>query len=141
VITGEEMKRAAVICVLLSLTALAAHAQRGESIESFWQKFKTAVIAGDKQAVARLTSFPLGMSYGVPSVRNRAALLRRYDEVFSRQADAAKCFGTKSPETEAGKPRAFTVACPDAAGNEVVIYHFERGRAGWKFVSLDNINE
>jgi hypothetical protein len=52
-----------------------------------------------------------------------------------------KCFATAKPETEAGKTRAFTVACPDAAGNEVVSYRFERGRAGWKFVSLDNINE
>lgn len=135
------MKRTVVICVLLSLTAIAAPAQRSESIESFWQKFKTAVIAGDKQAVARLTSFPLGMSYGIPSVKNRAALLRRYDEVFSQQADAVKCFATAKPETEAGKTREFTVACPDAAGNLVVIYHFERGRMGWKFVSLDNINE
>jgi hypothetical protein len=135
------MKKTAVICVLLLLTAIAAPAQRSDSMETFWGKFKAAVTAGDKQAVARLTSFPLGMSYGIPSVRNRAALVRRYNEVFSRQADAAKCFTTAKPETEAGKPREFTVACPDAAGNEVVIYHFQRGRAGWKFVSLDNINE
>ena len=135
------MKKTAVICVLLLLTAIAAPAQRGESVESFWQKFKTAVIAGDKQAVASMTRFPLAMSYGIPSVKNRAALLRRYDEVFSQQANAVECFGTKNPETEAGKPRAFTVACADAAGNEVVIYHFGRGRTGWKFVSLDNINE
>ena len=134
------MRRAAA-CALLLLTAVAAPAQRGESTESFWLKFKAAVTAGDKQSVAAMTRFPLGMSYGVPSVRNRAALLRRYDEVFSRQADAVKCFATAKPETEAGRPRAFTVACPDAAGNEVVIYHFERGRAGWKFVSLDNLNE
>jgi len=135
------MKKIVVLCVLLLLTAVAARAQRSESIESFWQKFKTAVIAGDKQAVARLTSFPLGMSYGIPSVRNRAALVRRYRQVFSEQSDAAKCFETAKPESEAGKPRAFTVACPDAAGNEVVIYHFARGRYGWRFVELDNINE
>jgi hypothetical protein len=134
------MKRTVVVCALL-LTAVAAPAQRGESIDTFWRKFKTAVVAGDRQAVARLTGFPLGMSYGVPSVRNRAALVRRYRQVFSEQADAAKCFETAKPETEAGKPREFTVACPDAAGNEVVIYHFARGRAGWRFVALDNINE
>ena len=38
-------------------------------------------------------------------------------------------------------PRRFSVACPDTAGNEVVIFQFERGRAGWKFVGLDNTNE
>jgi hypothetical protein len=37
--------------------------------------------------------------------------------------------------------KVFTVACPDAAGNEVVIYHFRRTKAGWKFTSLDNLNE
>jgi hypothetical protein len=37
--------------------------------------------------------------------------------------------------------KVFTVACPDAAGNEVVIYHFTRTKAGWKFTSLDNLNE
>jgi hypothetical protein len=135
------MKKIVPLCVLLLLTAIAAPAQRSDSMESFWQKFKAAVTAGDKQAVARLTGFPLGMSYGIQRVKNRAALLRRYAEVFSRQADAVKCFAAAKPETEAGKPREFTVACPDAAGNEVVIYHFQRGRASWKFVSLDNVNE
>ena len=135
------MKKTVVICVLLLLTVVAAPAQRSESIESFWQKFKTAVIAGDKQAVARMTRFPLGMSYGIPSVRNRAALMRRYRQVFSEQSDAAKCFETAKPETEPGKPREFHVACPDAGGAEVVLYHFARGRNGWRFTDLDNINE
>ena len=135
------MKKIAILCALLLLTAIAAPAQKSGSLESFWQKFKAAVIAGDKRTVAALSSFPLDMSYGIPRIRNRASLLRRWREVFNEQADAAKCFDTKGPETEAGKPRAFTVACPDAAGNEVVIYHFRRGRTGWKFVGLDNINE
>ena len=134
------MKRTIIFCVLL-LTAVAVPAQRGESIESFWQRFKTAVIAGDKQAVARLTSFPLGMSYGIPSVRNRASLFRRYRQVFSEQSDAAKCFETAKPETDPARPREFFVACPDAGGAEVVLYYFSRGRAGWRFTQLDNINE
>lgn len=135
------MKKTVVLCALLLLTAPAAPAQRSESAENFWHRFKSAVASGDKRAVAMMTRFPLGMSYGVPSVRNRAALARRYSEVFSQQADAVKCFETAKPETEAAKPRQFTIACPDAAGNLVVIYHFERGPKGWKFVALDNINE
>ena len=135
------MKRTVVVCVLLLLTASALRAQRSESMESFWQRFKTAVIAGDKRAVARLTSFPLGMSYGIPSVRNRAALMRRYRQVFSEQSDAAKCFETAKPQTDPARPRAFFVACPDAGGAEVVLYHFARGRYGWRFTDLDNINE
>src|ERR1051325_4451461 len=98
-LNGEEMRKTVVTCGLLLLTAIAGHAQRSDSMESFWEKFKAAVTAGDKQAVSRLTSFPLGMSYGVPSVKNRTALVRRYGEVFSQQADAVKCFATAKPET------------------------------------------
>jgi len=114
---------------------------RSDSLEVFWQKFKAAVTTGNKLGVAALTKFPLGMSYGIPSIKNRAAFVRRYREVFNEQADAVKCFATAKPEKDPARPREFTVACPDAAGNEVVIYHFERTRLGWKFVALDNINE
>src|ERR1051325_11704801 len=109
-----KKKVAPFVLLLACLTAVATPAQRSDSMETFWQKFRTAVIAGDKQTVGALSSFPLDMSYGIPSIKNRAALRRRWKEVFSDQTDAVKCFGTKSPETEAGKPRAFTVACPDA---------------------------
>jgi hypothetical protein len=68
-------------------------------------------------------------------------MLRRYREVFSRQANAAQCFSRKQPEVDAQDEKRFTVACPDSAGNEVVIYEFQRTRWGWKFVGLDNINE
>jgi hypothetical protein len=45
------------------------------------------------------------------------------------------------PEVDPANPKTFTVACPDAAGNEVVVYHFTQTRAGWKFTALDNLNE
>ena len=44
-------------------------------------------------------------------------------------------------EMDAENPKHFSVACPDAAGNEVVIYHFEQTKTGWKFTGLDNLNE
>lgn len=130
--------------LLLGVIALAAMGQpaQGEaSIEAFWQKFKTAVISGNKQAAAALTSFPLELSYGMPRIKNRAAFLRRYKEVFSDQADAVKCFETKKPVRDKARPREFHVACPNEAGDEVVIYYFKWTRAGWKFDNLDNINE
>jgi hypothetical protein len=81
------------------------------------------------------------MSYGIRSIKTKSELLRRYKEVFSQQNDAVKCFAAKEPEKDSANPKKHSVACPDAAGNEVVIYMFERGAAGWKFVGLDNINE
>ena len=60
---------------------------------------------------------------------------------LNEQTDAAACFSKAKPEVDPATPKAFTVACPDAAGNEVVIYHFTQTRAGWKFTGLDNLNE
>ena len=88
-----------------------------------------------------MTKFPVGMSYEIRSIRSRAELLRRYRQVFNEQTDAAKCFEKARPEMDSQNPKQFTVACPDSAGNEVVIYHFKKTWAGWKFVALDNINE
>lgn len=139
------MKRATALCLCLLLTAAATAGGRGSTrdaaSDAFWRKFKAAVVGGDKRAVAALSKFPIGMSYGIRSVRNRADLLRRYREVFSEQSDAAKCFAGKQPEADREDPKRFTVACPNEAGDEVVIYAFELTRAGWKFVALDNINE
>ncbi|PWT87467.1 MAG: hypothetical protein C5B55_14700 [Blastocatellia bacterium] len=112
-----------------------------DEFNAFWEKFKAAVIKSDKDAVASLSKFPIGMSYGIRSIKTKPELLRRFKEVFSKQTDAVKCFQAKEPEKDSANPRKYSIACPDAAGNEVVIYEFERGSAGWKFVRLDNINE
>lgn len=122
----------------LSLVVLLSGA---ESFDSFWQTFKTAVSKRDVETIARLSKFPIGMSYGIPSIRNKVQLTKRYRQLFNEQSDAAACFNKAKPEMDTANPKHFTVACPDAAGNEVVIYHFEQTRTGWKLTSLDNINE
>ena len=108
--------------------------------QTFWQEFKTAVSKRDVQTVARLSKFPIGMSYGIPSIKTKAQLTKRYRQIFNEQTDAAACFSKAKPEVDPANAKAFTVACPDAAGNEVVIYHFEQTRTGWKFTALDNLN-
>jgi len=122
----------------LSLVVLLTGA---ESFDSFWQTFKTAVSKRDIETIARLSKFPIGMSYGIPSIRNKVQLTKRYRQLFNEQSDAAACFNKAKPEADTSDPKHFSVACPDAAGNEVVIYHFEQTRTGWKLTSLDNINE
>lgn len=142
------MKRITILCLSLALIVAAgltdvsgASAQGDLSAQTFWQKFKAAVIKGDKEAVASLSKYPIGMSYGIASIRNRAQFLRRYREVFNKQTDAPACFTKARMEPDTGNPKRFTVACPDAAGNEVVIYHFVQTKRGWRFTALDNINE
>jgi hypothetical protein len=142
-----KVKRLIILCLflLLGATALAMAgvkpAQSDKAIETFWQKFKTAVISGNKAAVTSLSQFPIEMSYGIRSIKNKADLRRRYRRVFSEQTNAAQCFTQKQPQIDTENPKRFTVACPNEAGDEVVIYEFMLTRTGWKFVGLDNINE
>jgi hypothetical protein len=112
-----------------------------DSAETFFQNFKTAVTKHDVETIARVSRFPLAMSYGIASIKTKAQLTRRYRQVFNEQTDAAACFSKAKIDMDAENPKHFSVACPDAAGNEVVIYHFRQTSTGWKFTGLDNLNE
>lgn len=130
------------LILLLAGTSLATSSQQtNNSFQTFWETFKTAVSKRDVETVARLSKFPIGMSYGIPSIRTKAQLSKRYRQLFNEQTDAAACFAKAKPEVDTENPKHYSVACPDAAGNEVVIYHFEQTRTGWKLTGLDNINE
>ena len=128
------MKTITTLSLLLLLTG-------ADSADTFWQTFKTAVRKRDVETIARLSKFPIGMSYGIPSIKTKVQLSKRYRQVFNEQTDAAACFGKAKIEMDPENPKHFSVACPDAAGNEVVIYHFEQTKTGWKFAGLDNLNE
>ena len=128
------MKTIITLSLLLSLTGV-------DATDTFWQSFKTAVSKRDVETIARLTQFPIEMPYGISGIKTKAQLTRRYRQVFNDQTDAAACFAKAKPEIEAANPKHFTVVCPDSAGNDVVVYHFDRTRTGWKFSGLDNINE
>jgi len=123
--------------VLLSVLLLNGYDLR----DTFWQQFKTAVANKNVDAISTLSRFPIGMSYGIASVKTKADLRRRYRKVFTEQSDAAACFSKAKPEADPENKKHFTIACPDSAGNEVVIYHFNLTRTGWKFTGMDNLNE
>jgi hypothetical protein len=128
------MKTITTLSLLLLLTG-------AETTETFWQSFKTAVGKRDVETIARLSKFPIEMSYGIPSIKTKAQLAKRYRQIFNEQTNAAACFDKAKPEVDADNPKHFSVACPDSAGNEVVVYHFQQTRTGWKFTGLDNLNE
>lgn len=123
--------------VFLSVLLLTGQNSR----DTFWQQFKTAVNNKNVDAIAALSRFPIGMSYGIPSIKSKLDLRKRYARVFTEQTDAAACFSKANPEPDPENAKHFTVACPDAAGNEVVIYHFTQTRTGWRFTGMDNLNE
>lgn len=138
------MKKITTLSLVLLLTGTSwavSGNQAANSFETFWQSFTTSISKHDGEGVARLSRFPIEMSYGIPSIKTKAQLIKRYRQVFNEQTDAAVCFSKAKPEMNAENSKQFTVACPDAAGNEVVIYHFKQTRTGWKFTGLDNLNE
>lgn len=111
---------------------------------AFWKKFKSAVTAGDRAAVVAMTKFPLSMPYLQKKVKDKADLLRRYDEVFNGEANAAQCFAKANPKKQSAKD--YDIYCPFKATpkdleNTPIRYYFELTAAGWKFAGLDNVNE
>lgn len=122
----------------------AANAQAQTNFDTFWTNFKTAVVKKDKSAVANLSKLPLSMPYGVKNIKTKSEFLRRYNEIFYGEADAAKCFANASAQIVSAKRR--EIACgfkKDTTGDagEPLIYAFELTKSSWKFVSFDNINE
>ena len=79
------MKTLTTLSLLLLLTG-------ADSAETFWQTFKTAVSKRDVETIARLSKFPIGMSYGIPSIKTKVQLSKRYRQIFNEQTDAAACF-------------------------------------------------
>ena len=133
------MRRAAILSLLLFLsgTALAVGganpAQGDESFDSFWVKFKTAVIGGHKDAVANLSKFPIGISSPAADIKNRSALRLRFREIFDSPINAAECFATTQPSQYTERRDTFTVACRYDKGSDAAAYQFEHTRLGWKF--------
>ena len=128
-----------IVILLLGSNALAE-----SDFSAFWHKFKPAVIASNKAMVADMTKFPLSMPYEVKAVKNKEGFLRRYDEIFKGEANAAQCF--KSAESQKESDRRYGIYCPfkDTPNdweNAPIRFIFELTKSGWRFVGLDNINE
>jgi hypothetical protein len=130
------------VLILLSFSNTFAESD----FSAFWKKFKSAVIAGDKAAVAEITKFPLSMGYEGKAVKNKQDFLRRYDEIFKGEANAVQCFGSAELKPHRQTAKQYEVYCPfketpNDWENAPIRFIFELTKGGWKFVGLDNINE
>ncbi|SRR6266849_2623483 len=114
-----------------------------DSMPVFWEKFKTAIIKGDKETVAALSAFPISMPYGMTNIKNKAQLMKYYRDIFFSETNAAKCFAKAKPDVDKQRPKEFLIGCKMTGGGEEepIVYTFTRGRTGWKFTGFDNINE
>src|SRR5438105_4868813 len=99
ILQPSPMKSAISLAGVLSLL-LFPNAFAQTDFSTFWEKFKPAVIAGNKAAVAEMTKFPLSMPYEVKAVKSKPEFLRRYDEIFKGEANAAQCFSRAEPQKE-----------------------------------------
>ena len=111
--------------------------------DAFWTKFKAAVVAGDKVAVANMTKFPLGMPYGYGNIRTRAEFLKRYEKYMNLEANVKRCFQATKPVKD---EKAYAVSCtfkgnPETSDDRPIQYYFAKTKTGWKFAGIDNINE
>ena len=128
--------------ILILLLVPGAFAE--SDFSAFWREFKPTVIAGDKAKVAEMTKFPLSMPYLQKAVKNKEDFLRRYNEIFKGEANAAQCFGSAKPQKESD--RRYDIYCPfeetpNDWENAPIRFIFELTKGGWKFVGLDNVNE
>ena len=138
---------AVVACgISCGFSAFAADGEHGAThtdFSEFWQKFKSAVISGDKATVAAMTKFPLSMPYGVKAIKNKEDFVRRFNEIFKGEANAAQCFGSAKPHKESGQR--YEIYCPfketpNDRENAPIRFEFELAN-GWRFAGLDNTNE
>jgi hypothetical protein len=125
---------ALVVLCLVAPVNHAAQADASPAMKQFWSRFQSAVAKNDKAAVAALTKFPLGMPYGVRSIKTRAQLISRYGEIFD--AETKKCFAGAQPQVEDANVRKFSINC-----GEAMMYWFEFVGGTYKFTSVDNVNE
>lgn len=130
---------APILSLLLSSNAFAQ-----TDFPAFWQKFKSAVRTGDKSAVAGMTKFPLSMPAFQKKVKDKADLVRRYDQIFNGEANAIQCFARAEPKKSSA--RQYEIYCPfketpNDRENAPIRFYFELTSTGWKFAGLDNINE
>jgi hypothetical protein len=114
---------------------------------TFWEKFRAAVIKGDKETVASLTQFPLSLSYGMSDIKNKAQFMRHYRMLFFGETDAARCFPKAKPDVYPAtrkRPKEFSIGCSFASEEETGVpfeYRFTLTRNGWRFTSFTNVNE
>jgi hypothetical protein len=135
----RKTRAALIVCSVLFFNAsfvVQGRAENKTSIDAFWTKFKAAVMKEDKQALAGMVKYPMGMPYGHSSIKTKTAFIKRYKQVFYEQANAKICFAQENPKKSESHANTYEVWC-----GEAVVYYFVWTKSGWKLEALDNINE
>jgi hypothetical protein len=149
------MKKRIILCICLLLCGAALTmaqenpAESDDGFDAFVEKFRAAVIKGDKETVVRLSGYPIRMPGRGRNIKNAAGLRLRYREVFNRY-NAPTCFAEKysdprfpesnnkyiGPVRDSENPKRGRFFCGDNTGYGVN-YWLELTKTGWRFVWLD----
>src|SRR5256886_12649878 len=106
------MKKLSIAFLLFALIeSVAGGASADNSMNAFWEKFKAAVIKGDKETVAALSVFPLSMGYGMSCIKSKKQFMKNYKYIFANETNAAKCFQTAKPDPDKKRPREILIGC------------------------------
>ena len=150
------MKKRIILCICLLLCGAALTmaqdnpAESDDGLDAFVEKFRAAVIKGDKETVVGLSGYPLRMPGRVRNIRNAADLRLRYREVFIKYANAPQCLAEKYndprfPETnntyvaplrDSENPKRARFFCGDNTGYGIN-YVLELTKTGWRFVRVE----
>ncbi len=78
------MKKLSIAFLPFALIALVAERPYGadDSMNAFWEKFKAAVVKGDKETAAALSAFPISLGYRMGSIKNKAQFMKNYRYLF-----------------------------------------------------------
>ena len=140
---GKSLARRLILNSIMAFTGLgslfwASSANAQNSFDTFWTKFRTAVIKGDRETAASLSTFPIRISSDrkhLPVIL-RSDFRRRYRFMFNKLADAARCFAREQPDRDLRYPKRYMVQCFSDDGHAVA-FDFKHTKAGWKFFGMD----
>jgi hypothetical protein len=142
------------VCLLMSAAVLAmaraGFAQSDDGFDAFVEKFRAAVIKGDKETVVGLSRYPIRMPGRGRNIKSPADLRLRYRQIFNKYANAPECFAEKykdprfpesnnqyiGPVRDSENPKLGRFFCGDNTGYGVN-YWLELTKTGWKFVRVD----
>ena len=117
----------------------ARFARSDDAFQSFWVRFKGAVINGSEETVAELSKFPIRISSPAKNIKNRSELRQRFHEVFAGKVNASECFARTEPSRDTENPEMFTIACRYDKGADAAAYQFDHIKAGWKFTTFNQL--
>jgi hypothetical protein len=142
-LSGEQKQmKKLILLIVLFLSLLAINSERAnaqktlrlnstpKAFQTFYAKFRKAVVKGDKKTVASLTQFPFkyGFDAGDEGTFSKSQFMKRFDDIFGSER---KIFAQKNPVFYSEKAETYTLEDDWDASNFI----FEKRGTSYKFTA------